>query len=184
MIKSQEEKELESLFTQQKVTPEYFSLVVHVYKERVYWLVRKIVLTHEDANDVTQEVFIRIWEKKHQFNGNSRLFTWIYRIATNMALEHLRKNKNKNHSSLSDGVEDRIFQLQADTYFSGDDAELKFQKALLTLPEKQRMVFQLKYFEELKYEEISQILDTSVGALKASYHHANEKLKAFLKAVD
>lgn len=184
MVKSREEKEIEALFKQQNVTPQYFSLVVDTYKERVYWLVRKIVLTHEDANDVTQDIFIRIWEKKHQFNGDSQLFTWIYRIATNMALEHLRKGKNKNHASLADAAEDRIFQLQADAYFSGDEAELKFQKALLTLPEKQRMVFQLKYFEELKYEEISQILDTSVGALKASYHHANEKLKAFLKAVD
>lgn len=176
-MKSLQEKELEAQFIAQKVTAADYAGVVKLYQERVYWLVRRMVLNHADADDVTQDIFIRIWEKKHQFKGQSALYTWIYRIATNTTLEHLRREKRKNWIPMHSEQNDRINQMQADVYFSGDEAEIKFQKALQTLPDKQRLVFQMKYFDEMKYEAMSEILDTSVGALKASYHHATQKIK-------
>ena len=178
-MKTIREQEIEALFIAQKVTPEYFTQVVGVFQHRVYGLVRRMVLIHADADDVTQDVFIRIWEKKHQFQGQSALYTWIYRIATNTTLEFLRKKKRSTTQRLDHN--EYIQQLKADAYFCGDDAELKFQEALLQLPDKQRYVFQMKYFDAMKYEAISEILGTSVGALKASYHHATQKLKHALQ---
>tara|TARA_Y100000768_G_C23830524_1_gene611128 strand:- start:148 stop:696 length:549 start_codon:yes stop_codon:yes gene_type:complete len=176
----QSEEELAEIFLQSDNLNYVFNQILRAYKERVYWLIRRMVLTHEDANDLTQEVFIKIWEKRDQFKGQSALFTWIYRIAVNHTLGYLRKEKRKAFFSLSDPESKALSKLEADPYYSGDEMQLQFQKALLTLPEKQRLVFQMKYFDEMKYEEISDVLDTSVGSLKASYHHATTKLKKFL----
>lgn len=174
------EHEVEAAFRSGQQPDAVFSDVVHLYHERLYWVIRKMVLNHEDAHDLTQEVFIKAWEKRAQFKGDAKLFTWLYRIAVNAALEHLRKAKKRYFFSIDGEAPQAVLQLQSDPYFSGDEADRKFQEALLKLPEKQRLVFQMKYFEEMKYQDMSAVLDTSVGALKASYHHATQKLKQLL----
>ena len=161
-------------------SPELFNELVKTYHERVYWVIRKIVLNHEESNDLTQESFVKIWKNLDQFNGDSKLYTWVYRIAANTALEHLRKVK-KTHQTLSLNDPNYIaFNLVADAYFDGDQLLEDLHNAVIQLPEKQQLVFQLKYFEGLKYEDISEITGTSVGSLKANYHHAKEKLKKML----
>ncbi len=159
-----------------------FEELVNVYKKRLYWHIRRIVLNHEDADDVLQNTFIKVFKNIEGFNSNSKLYTWMYRIATNEALSFLRSKSKK--MGLSNGeLQDKMIQnLQADVYFEGDEIQLRLQKAIATLPEKQKLVFQMKYFEELKYGEISEILETSVGGLKASYHLAVKKLESYLVA--
>lgn len=158
-----------------------FSFIVHAYKERLYWHVRRMVIDHNDADDLVQETFIKAWEKLDQFQGKSQLFTWLYRIATNHCLEFLKRKKRRALLSFS-GLESELTgKLEADPYFSGNEMERLFQRALLKLPEKQRIVFNMKYFDELKYSEISKILGTSEGALKASYHQAVKKIEKFVK---
>jgi RNA polymerase sigma-70 factor (ECF subfamily) len=154
---------------------------VSTYKERLYWHVRRIVLNHDDADDVLQNTFIKVYRNIEGFKGDSKLFSWMYRIATNESLSFLKQQSRK--LGLNDGAyQDRLVaQLEADVYFEGDAIQLQLQKAIASLPEKQRLVFNMKYFEELKYEEISEILDTSVGGLKASYHLAVKKIKLHLK---
>ncbi|MDR2065525.1 MAG: RNA polymerase sigma factor [Prevotellaceae bacterium] len=154
-----------------------FNQIVLKYQERIYWHIRKIVINHDDADDLTQESFIKIWNSLDKFRGESSLYTWIYRIATNEVLAFLKKQKSYNHVSLQDVENDLRNTLKQDIYFNGDDVQIKFQQILASLPPKQRLVFNMKYFDEMKYEEISEILNTSVGALKASYHIAVEKIK-------
>lgn len=158
-----------------------FEQLVANYKERLYWHIRRIVLNHDDADDVLQNTFIKVFRSIDSFKGESKLFSWMYRIATNEALSFLKQKSKK--LGISDGeYQDTIVQnLEADVYFEGDEIQLKLQKAIATLPEKQKLIFNMKYFEELKYEEISEILDTSVGGLKASYHLAVKKIEGFLK---
>ena len=158
-----------------------FRDLVGVYQERLYWHIRRIVLSHEDADDVLQETFIKIFRHIDQFKGESQLFSWMYRIATNEALTFLKRRARIQGMSDQDVQDKMVANLEGDPYFDGDAAQLLLQKSLAKLPEKQRLVFNLKYFEEMTYEEMSQILDTSVGALKASYHHAVKKLELFLK---
>ena len=158
-----------------------FNLITRKYQERLYWHIRKMVITHADADDLVQNTFLKAWEGLESYREESQLFTWLYRIATNEALTFLRKKRNKFMMPLVDVEGQLSNSLESDVYFNGDEMQLKFQKALLKLPEKQRLVFNMKYFEELKYDEISEILGTSVGALKASYHHAVDKLEKFLK---
>lgn len=157
-----------------------FSELVNKYSEPLYWQIRKIVLTHDDANDVLQNTFIKIWSSIANFRGESKLSTWLYRIAINESISFLNKQRAQNKTSLDDVDNFLLNRLENDIYFDGDEAQLKLQKAILTLPEKQRIVFNMKYFDEMKYEEISDILETSVGALKASYHHAVKKIEDFL----
>lgn len=159
-----------------------FNILVKKYQEKLYWHVRKLVIDHDDADDVLQNTFIKVWHAMDSFREDSKLFTWIYRIATNEALGHL--NKKKRHSLLSfNDVENSLSnKLESDNYFSGDEIQLKLQKAILELPEKQRIVFNMKYFDEMKYEDMAEILETSVGALKASYHHAVKKIEKYLTA--
>ena len=158
-----------------------FRELVVCYQERLYWHIRRIVLTHDDADDVLQETFIKVFRNIDAFKGESKLFSWMYRIATNEALSFLKRN------SKIQGVDDRqtqehvVQRLTADPYFDGDQAELELQKALAALPEKQRLVFNMKYFEAMKYDEMSEVLETSVGALKASYHLAVKKIRKYLK---
>lgn len=158
-----------------------FAKIVSEYSERLYWQIRKMVLSHDDANDVLQDVFIKVWTNLDNFRGESKLSTWLYRIAINESITFINKKRTQNNISLDEDDSFLIHTLESDTYFDGDEAQLKLQKAILTLPEKQRLVFQMKYFEEMKYDDMSEILGTSVGALKASYHHAVRKVEKYLE---
>ena len=154
-----------------------FTEIVKAYSERLFWYVRRYVGCQEDADDLIQEIFVKVWAALPSFRGEARLFTWIYRIATNEALNFLRRQRVRaalNFKSLDAEVERRIDE---DTYFNGGEAERRLMKALQKLPQKQRIVFSMRYFEDMSYEEISEVTDTSTGALKASYHIAYEKLK-------
>ena len=150
------------------------------YQKPLYNHVRNIVLNHDDANDVLQNTFVKIFQNLKNFKGDSKLFTWMYRIATNEALTFLNQKAKKSGISSVELQNAAIENLKADIYFDGDEIQIKLQKAIALLPEKQQLVFKMKYFEDLKYEEISEILGTSVGALKASYHHAVKKIEAFV----
>jgi len=158
-----------------------FKVLVDTYKQRLYWQIRSIVLNHDDADDVLQNTFIKVFRNIEGFKGDSQLFSWMYRIATNEALTFIKQKAKKQGLTDSDYQEQVVANLKADVYFEGDEIQLQLQKAIATLPEKQKLVFNMKYFQELKYEEISEILETSVGGLKASYHLAVKKLEAFLK---
>lgn len=151
-------------------------LLAH-YKERLYWHIRKIVIDHEDADDVLQNTFVKVFENISKFKGNSNIYTWIYKIATNEALNLLDKKSRQLGVSNEEWIEKQTAKLESDVYFDGDAIQLKLQKAIASLPNKQRLVFNMRYFEEMKYERMSAILDTSVGGLKASYHHAVKKIK-------
>lgn len=159
-----------------------FSELVKEYSEPLYWQIRKIVLSHDDANDVLQNTFIKIWTSIDNFRGDSKLSTWLYRIAVNESITFLNKQRAQNNISMDDADTFLLSRLESDEYFDGDKAQLELQKAILLLPEKQRIVFNMRYFDEMKYEDMSEILETSVGALKASYHHAVKKIEDFLSA--
>ena len=157
-----------------------FNQLVIKYQERLYWHIRKIVLVHEDADDVLQNSLVKVWRAMDDFRAESGLYTWLYRIATNEALTALKQKKRRALASWVDVESNVGEQLESDPWFDGDEIQLRLQKAILKLPEKQRIVFNMKYFDELKYEEMAEILGTSVGALKASYHHAVKKIEAML----
>lgn len=161
-----------------------FEQVVRLYSEQLYWQIRRLVLSHEDANDLLQNTFIKAWNNLEYFRGEAKLSTWLYRIALNECLNFLNKQKLQSQISLDEADGKSLECLESDPYFDGDTTQKQFQSAISTLPEKQQMVFNLKYFQNMKYEEISEILGTSVGALKASYHHAVKKITAFLKQFD
>ena len=154
-----------------------FKILIKEYQQPLYWHIRKIVFDHEDADDVLQNTYIKVFKNIKNFRGESKLFSWMYRIATNEALTFIKQKSRKLGLSINEFNEKQVNQLEADVYFEGDAIALKLQLAVANLPEKQRLVFNLKYYEELKYDEISEILETSVGALKASYHHAVKKIK-------
>ncbi|SHF08057.1 RNA polymerase sigma factor [Dysgonomonas macrotermitis] len=157
-----------------------FSDLVKAFSEQLYWQIRKMVLSHDDANDVLQNTFIKIWTNLDSFRGDAKLVTWLYRIAINESITFINKQKQSQNIAIDDDDSFLLSKLEGDSYFDGDEAQLKLQKAILTLPEKQRIVFNMKYFDDMKYEDMSKILDTSVGALKASYHHAVKKIEEFL----
>jgi RNA polymerase sigma factor (sigma-70 family) len=158
-----------------------FTQLVRKYQQRLYWHIRRLVVTHEDANDVIQNVWIRVWKGLDGFRADSQLYTWLYRIATNESLSYLDQQKRKGAISLDqDGNANLSEQIRSDSYFDAEKAEWKLQLAIQQLPEKQRLVFTLRYFDEMPYEEMSRVLDTSEGALKASYHHAVKKVEDFL----
>ena len=159
---------------------EAFTRLVQEYKERIYWHIRKIVLDHDDANDVVQNTFIKVHLNIENFNENSTLFKWMYRIATNEALNFIKSKAKKIGLKNEEWIEAIADNLEADPFFDGDEAALVLQKEISKLPEKQRVVFNMKYFDGMNYDSISEILDTSVGALKASYHHAVKKIKTKL----
>ncbi|WP_028606478.1 RNA polymerase sigma factor [Olleya sp. ITB9] len=158
-----------------------FKKLISLYKERLYWHIRHIVKSHDDTDDVLQNTFIKIFKNINSFKGDSKLYSWMYRIATNEALTHIKRNSRIKNSSNEEVNQLAIDSLQSDVYFEGDDIQLKLQKAIATLPEKQQLVFNMKYFQELKYNELSEILETSEGALKASYHIAAKKIETYLK---
>ena len=157
-----------------------YRTLISTHKQRLYWHIRKIVLNHEDADDVLQNTFIKVFRHIESFNGDSKLFSWMYRIATNESISFLNKKAKHLHVDMKTVQEQNIDNLRADVYFDGDEIQLKLQKAIISLPQKQQLVFNMKYFDDLKYDEISEILGTSVGALKASYHHARKKIELFL----
>lgn len=159
-----------------------FNLLIRTYQQRVYWHVRKMVIDHDDANDLTQEIFIKVFRHIDNFREDAQLYTWIYRIATNECLSFLQRKKRRFFLPIGDVAEELTQKLESASDISGDEVQLKLQKALLKLPDKQRIVFNMKYFDDLSYEEISKITDTSVGALKASYHHAVKKIEEYLEA--
>lgn len=162
-----------------------YTKLVSTHKERLYWHIRKIVLTHEDADDVLQNTFLKIFKHIDGFKGDSKLYSWMYRIATNESINLLNSKAKKMHVDVQTLQEQRVDNLTADPYFDGNEIQLKLQKAIVSLPYKQQLVFNMRYFDELKYDEMSDILDTSIGALKASYHHAKKKIEAFLlNAID
>ena len=158
-----------------------FRLLMSQYKERLYWHIRRLVLVHEDADDVLQNTFIKIYRGILQFEGKSRLYTWLYRIATNEAITYLQSKARHAAAPIDDPTILLANRLQADDWFDGDEVQVKLQKAITQLPEKQRLVFNLRYYNEMPYEEMSTLLDTSVGALKASFHHAVKKIEAAFK---
>jgi RNA polymerase sigma factor (sigma-70 family) len=157
-----------------------FNLLVREYQKRVYWHVRKMVIDHDDSDDITQEVFIKIHKSVENFREDAQLYTWIYRIATNECLTFLQRKKRRFFLPIGDVEGELIAKLDNSPHVSGDEIQLKLQKALLKLPDKQRLVFNMKYFDDMPYEQISEITQTSVGALKASYHHAVKKIEGFL----
>ena len=161
-----------------------FHVLVKTYQERLYWHIRKMVMNHDDADDVLQNTFMKVWRSIDSFREESSLYTWLYRIATNESITFLNSKKKKSLMSLSEENEYLMDNLMSDPYFEGDEIQLKLQQAILRLPEKQRIVFNMKYFDEMKYEDMSQILDTSVGALKASFHHAAKKVEDYIKNID
>lgn len=169
-------EELKDAKTQEKAYRELMSL----YKERLYWHIRKIVLIHDDADDVLQNTFLKIFNNISKFKGDSKLYSWMYRIATNESLTYLKKKASLNKIDNETLQNQLVEKLEADVYFDGDEIQFKLQKALATLPKKQKLVFNMKYFDHMKYDDISEILETSVGALKASYHHARKKIEAYL----
>ncbi len=158
-----------------------YKLLLSRYGRKVYWQVRRIVVNHDDADDVVQNTFIKVWEKLDEFREASQLYTWLYRIATNEALAFLQKKKASLNISMESLQEQLGEQLVSDAYFNGNKLELLLQQAVLSLPEKQRLVFNMKYYEQMKYEEIEAILGTSVGGLKASYHIAVKKIEEIVK---
>lgn len=158
-----------------------FEQVVRQYSEQLYWQIRRMVLSHDDANDLLQNTFIKAWSNIDSFRGDSRLSTWLYRIALNETLTFLAHERNQQTIDIDSPEGSMADRLEGDTWFDGDSAQKLLQEAILTLPDKQRLVFNLKYFEEMKYEEMSKLLDTSVGALKASYHLAVTKISKFLE---
>jgi RNA polymerase sigma factor (sigma-70 family) len=178
------DEELLALFQNPETRRNAFNQLVRKYQQKVYWLVRKMVIDHDDSNDITQDVFIKAWTALENFRGDSKLYTWLYRIASNEAINFLNKKRKRFFVSIYDVENELSEKLEADPLVSGDVIQLKLQKALLKLPEKQRLVFNLKYYEELPYEEISEITGTSVGALKASYHWAVKKIEDFLNETD
>ncbi|MEL4454655.1 sigma-70 family RNA polymerase sigma factor [Lutimonas vermicola] len=161
-----------------------YRILVSTHKERLYWHIRKIVLNHEDTDDILQNTFIKVFKHIDSFKGDSKLYSWMYRIATNESITFLNKKAKQMNTGLTELQEQRVQNLKADIHFDGDEIQLKLQKAIISLPQKQQLVFNMRYFDEMKYQEISDILDTSVGALKASYHHARKKIESLLVITD
>ena len=176
----QEETEFIQKLLNPKTQNEAFQKLLGDYQKPLYNHIRNIVLNHDDADDVLQNTFIKVFQYLKKFKGESKLFSWMYRIATNEAITFLNQKAKKSGISSLELQVKAIDNLKADEYFDGDEIQIKLQKAILKLPEKQQIVFKMKYLQELKYEEISDILGTSVGALKASYHHAVKKIETFV----
>ena len=158
-----------------------FRELISLYKERLYWHIRKIVISHDDTDDVLQNTFIKVHKNIDKFNQESKLFSWMYRIATNEAITFINKRAKERKVDISELHDQLAATLESDVYFNGDEIQRILQNAIATLPQKQQLVFNMKYFDELKYTDISEILETSVGALKASYHHAVKKIERYIK---
>lgn len=157
-----------------------FNQLVRKYQSKVYWHIRKMVVDHDDADDLTQDVFVKVWKHLENFRQDASLYTWIYRIATNECLSFLANKRRKFFLPLNDVGAELAAKMEADPSLAGDDIELRLQKAILKLPDKQRLVFNLRYYDEMPYEQMAEVTGTSVGALKASYHHAAKKIEQYI----
>ena len=176
-----EETTLVASLKNKKTKESAFKELVKQYKERLYWHIRKIVISHDDADDVLQNTFVKVFKNIDNFKEESKLYSWMYRIATNESISFLNKKAKRNNVDISDYQQQLVSNLESDQWFSGSEIQIILQKAIATLPQQQQLVFKMKYFDEMKYQEISDILETSVGGLKASYHHAVKKIEAFVK---
>jgi RNA polymerase sigma factor (sigma-70 family) len=177
----QEDSELLRQFRDPETKERAYTALIKKYQERLYWHIRRMVVDHDDANDVLQNVFIRVWNALQNFKEESQLYTWLYRIATNESLTFLEGQKKRASVSLSDVESGLENKLRAEQGFDANKLEWKLQVAIQQLPEKQRVVFSLRYYDEMPYEEMSRVLETSEGALKASYHHAVKKIEDYIK---
>lgn len=177
-------QEIVPLLQDEKTRSRAFSQMVRLTQSRLYWHIRKMVLVHEDADDVLQNTYLKAWKSMDSFRGDSGLYTWLYRIATNETLTFLAQQRLKNVATSIDYEELMISRMEADAYYEGDEMMKKFQRAVLSLPEKQRLVFNMRYYDDMKYEEIAKVTCTSEGALKASYHIAVKKIEQFIKEED
>lgn len=175
------DQELLAQFRDENTRNYAFNLIIRKYQQRIYWHVRKMVIDHDDSNDLVQNTFIKAWSNLENFREDSNLYTWLYRIATNECLTFLKQKRTRFFLPIGDIQEELLGHFQNEKNFTGNEIQLKLQKALLTLPDKQRLVFNMKYFDDMTYEEISEVLGTSVGALKASYHLAVKKIEVFIK---
>ena len=180
MYHQSDDNELVSLFKQNKDREKVFTIIVKRYQEKIYWQIRRMVIRHEDADDVMQNVFIKAWNGLDNFREDAKLYTWLYRIAVNETLSYLEQQKKRSSVSFEDVSEALENRLESEKGFDENQAVWKLQKAIQQLPEKQRVVFNLRYFEEMPYEQMSEVLETSVGALKASYHHAVKKIEDYI----
>lgn len=166
-----------------KQTQEHaFRILMGQYKERLYWHIRKIVISHNDTDDVLQNTFVKVYRNINNFKGDSKLYSWMYRIATNESITFINKRAKNNNVDITEYQHNLAETLQDDVNFSGSEIQLILQKAIATLPEKQQLVFKMKYFDEMKYKDMSEVLETSVGALKASYFHAVKKIEKIITA--
>lgn len=177
-----EEKLLVSNLQSDQEKENAFRILVKEYKERLYWHIRKIVLNHDDTDDILQNTFIKIFRNIDKFKGDSKLYTWMYRIATNEAITFINKKAKINNVTIEEVQENAINNLESDVYFEGDKIQIQLQRAIATLPQKQQLIFNMKYFENHTYEQLSEILETSVGGLKSSYHIAVKKITTYLKS--
>ncbi|MFN3667080.1 MAG: RNA polymerase sigma factor [Sediminibacterium sp.] len=176
-----DDKVLLDQFRQPSTREQGFTAIIKKYQEKLYWHIRRMVIDHDDANDVLQNMFIKVWKGLENFREDSRLYTWMYRIATNECLSFIEQQKRRASVSMDEVGEGLSNKIKADSNFDGNRLEWKLQLAIQQLPEKQRVVFNLRYYDEMPYEEMSRILETTEGALKASYHHAAKKIEAFIR---
>lgn len=176
----QNDEELLALFKNPATKEQAFTDIVKKYQEKLYWHIRRMVVNHDDTDDVLQNMFIKVWKGLDNFREDSQLYTWLYRIATNESLTFLNQQKKRNVISLSNDENGLSNKIKSDTHFDANKLEWKLQLGIQSLPEKQRLVFNLRYYDEMPYEKMSRVLDTSEGALKASYHHAAKKIEEFI----
>ncbi len=174
------DEELLEMFRNEETRNVSLHHMIKTYQQRLYWHIRKIVIDHDDTDDVLQNTFIKAWKGLLNFKEEAKLYTWLYRIATNESISFLRQKQRKNLTSIHPMEYQLSKTLESDDFFKGDEIQLKLQKAILTLPEKQRIVFNMRYYDETPYDTMSEILETSAGALKASYHHAAKKIEEYL----
>lgn len=173
-----DEKQLIEQLHDPKKASAAFDVLMRKYGEPVYWQIRKLVVSHDDANDILQNVFLKAWSNLSKFRGDAKLSTWLFKIAINESINFLNKERSRQNITAEDGDDSFLLNnIEADPYFDGDELQAELQRVIARLPEKQRIVFNMRYFDEMKYEEMSEILGTSVGALKASYHHAVKKIE-------
>lgn len=177
-----EDSQLLEEFRSEATRQRAFRLLIEKYQKKIYWHIRKMVIDHDDADDLTQETFVKVWHHLENFRNDAQLYTWIYKIATNECLGFLNKKRRRYFLPIHNVEKELEHKLTTSELIKGDEIQIKLQKAILKLPEKQRLVFNMKYFDEMKYEDMSEILGTSVGALKASYHLAVKKIEEYLQA--
>ncbi|GAB4346555.1 MAG: RNA polymerase sigma factor [Flammeovirgaceae bacterium] len=177
------DNQLTEIFNTTEKKDEVFTEIMHRYQERIYWLIRKMVLTHEDADDLTQDVFVKVYHKLNEFKGNAQLYTWLYRIAVNHTLTFIEREKRKIYFEDNEMLEQMLSEkIEQEMDNDAEEMDKLLQLAISNLPEKQRIVFLMRYYDEMEYKQISEILGTSEGSLKASYHHAVKKIEEFVKA--